>query len=53
MNRHICKSIFIIRGFLFQRFLREKIKIQKYFWVFENDSLGNNLDNSRDGGIQF
>ena len=53
MNRHICQSIFIIRGFLFQRFLREKINIQRHFWVFDNDSLGINYVDSYDGGLPF
>ena len=31
----------------------EKIKIQKHFWVFENDSLGINYVDSYDGGLPF
>ena len=37
----------------FRVFLEKKITIQKYFWVFYNDSLGINYVDSYDGCLQF
>ena len=51
--RHICQRFFIIQGLSFQRFLRDKNTIPKYFWVFYNDSLGINYVNSYYGCLQF
>ena len=47
-----------VRGFLLSIFIseifeRKKIKIQKHFWVFENDSLGIYTDYSYDGRLPF
>ena len=50
--RHICQRFFIIH-FHFRDFWEKKLRFKEDFWVFHNDSLGINPDNSYDGCLQF